>query len=105
MWPDHPPVDGYVCEALSSDKGTASANLSRYFGKPVHLVFKGPRPRSINPTPAFPDLVATAKYQDMYPLLILSAESMAAIEDEVQKHMDTLNVDKEWATRSVVIER
>jgi uncharacterized protein YcbX len=105
MWPDHPPLDGYVCEAISTDKGTASAILSQYFEKPVHLVFKGPRPRPINPTPAFPDLVARAKYQDMYPLLILSAESMSAIEDEVRNHMDTLNIDKEWATKSVVIER
>ena len=105
MWPDHPPLDGYICEAISSDKGTASAILSQYFEKPVHLVLKGPRPRSINPTPAFPDLVATAKYQDMYPLLILSAESMIAIDDEVRKNMDTLNVDKEWGKKSIVIER
>jgi len=105
MRPDNPPLDGYVCEALSTDKGTASAILSQYFGKPVHLVFKGPRPRPIEPTLGFPDLVGTAKYQDMYPMLILSAESMSAIEDELRHQMDRLNIDEEWATKSIVVER
>lgn len=105
MRPDNPPLDGYVCEALSADKGTASAILSQYFQKPVYLVFKGPRPRPIEATPGFPDLVGTAKYQDMYPMLILSAESMSAIEDELLHQMEGLNIDEEWTTKSIVVER
>lgn len=101
-------MDGYICESTSGGHGTASATLSKYFERPVHLVFKGPRPRSVDPTTAFPDLVATAKYQDMYPLLILSEESMTAIEQELRAHVNTLKkVDERWKadSSSIVIER
>jgi len=104
IWPTHPPVDGYVCESVSGGR-SPSESLSRYFGKPVSLVYKGPRPREIDPTTRAPELKATAKYQDMYPLLILSEESTAAIEAELRGHVGTQGIDASWATGSVAIER
>jgi len=100
-------VDGYICESTSGGHGTVSATLSKYFERPVHLVFKGPRPRSVDPTTAFPDLVATTKYQDVYPLMILSEENMAAIEQELRARVDTFKIDEHWKTdsSSIVIER
>ena len=105
MWPEHNPVDGYICESINEAKGTASATLSEYFEKPVHLVYKGPLPRKIAPTTSFPSLDATAKYQDMYPMLVLSEESMAAIEMELQSRIGTQGIDERWRTDKVPIER
>ncbi|KIM47725.1 hypothetical protein M413DRAFT_439401 [Hebeloma cylindrosporum] len=105
MWPEHNPVDGYICESINEAKGTASATLSRYFEKPVHLVYKGSLPRKIAPTTSFPALDATAKYQDMYPMLVLSEESTGAIEKELQSHIGTQGIDERWRTDSVPIER
>lgn len=98
-------IDGFVCEAVSGPKGTASGILSTYFEKPVHLLFKGPRPRVIEPTSDFPNLQATAKYQDMYPLLVLSEESTDLIEKELQGYVGTQGIEERWKTDKVVIER
>ena len=90
---------------MNTDGPSPSDILSEYFVKSVHLVYKGPRPRESDPTTRYPDLKATAKYQDMYPLLILSEESTGAIENELRNHVGTQGISKEWATERVVIER
>jgi uncharacterized protein len=74
-------------------------------GKEVHLVYKGPKPRVIDTTVRFPELKATAKYQDMYPLLVLSEESISPINEELRKHVGTQGIKDTWKTDSVVIER
>jgi hypothetical protein len=79
--------------------------LSEYFGKPVYLVYKGPQPRVIDATPRYPELKATAKYQDMYPLLVLSEESTVAIEDVLRDHVGTQGIHERWAGDNVAIER
>jgi len=105
LWPTHDPLDGYIGESISGPSGTASSILSKYFERPVHLVFKGPQPRPIDPTFSFPNLVATAKYQDMYPLLVLSEESIVPIEEELRGHVGTQGIDERWKVDSVFIER
>ncbi|KAF9486556.1 hypothetical protein BDN70DRAFT_870140 [Pholiota conissans] len=105
LWTGYPPLDGYVCESTSGPKGTASATLSKFFGQPVHLVAKGPKPRQAVPTTSFPNLKSTSKYQDMYPLLVLSEESTAAVDTELRKHVGTQGIDAKWSTDSVPIER
>ncbi|PPQ74417.1 hypothetical protein CVT24_001046 [Panaeolus cyanescens] len=105
LWPTHPPVDGYICGSTDSSSASASDILSRYFGFPVHLVFKGPDARRIDPTTAFPNLEAYAKFQDMYPLLILSEESTDEIEQEMQQHVGKQGIDDEWKNRKIAIER
>jgi hypothetical protein len=105
LWPTHDPVDGYICESTIGPKGAPSAILSKYFEKPVHLVYKGPQLRQIDPTTSFPQLNATAKYQDMYPLLVLSEESTWAVENELRGHVGTQGIDERWKTAKVPIER
>jgi len=105
IWPTHDKVDGYICESLSSDTPSPSSVLSKYFGKPVHLIYKGPRPRPIDPTTSFPDLEATAFYQDMYPLLVLSEESTSLLEHELRGYVGTQGIHERWKTDPVPIER
>ncbi|CCM01446.1 uncharacterized protein FIBRA_03498 [Fibroporia radiculosa] len=77
-------MDGYISQSISSSPDTPTKTLSKYFGKPVHLLMKGPTPRECPPTSAFPDLKATALYADAYPLLVASEESLSEFQRIVQ---------------------
>lgn len=44
---------------------------------------KGPRPRECSPTHACPDLKATAVFQDGYPFLVASEESLEEVGREI----------------------
>ena len=105
IWPTHGPLDGYICESLNPEGPSPSEVLSKYIGRPVDLVYKGPRPREIDATIRFPNLQATAKYQDMYPLLVLSEESTSLVDEELRKHVGTQGIDESWKTGNVAIER
>ncbi|GLB43597.1 putative MOSC domain containing protein [Lyophyllum shimeji] len=103
-------VDGYIGQSLPSPSSSAPSTsaseiLSRYFGKPVHLVYKGPRARAVDATHAFPDLQATSVFQDMYPLLVLSKESMCEVEREVRKRVGEQGVDEMWREERVELRR
>ncbi|KAI0931062.1 hypothetical protein AcW1_001444 [Taiwanofungus camphoratus] len=78
-------MDGYVCEALPPSSLSPSDILSKYLSRPVHLMMKGPQPRACPPTMAFPTLKATTKFQDGYPLLVASEESLAEVEKMVRE--------------------
>ncbi|KAF8879232.1 MOSC N-terminal beta barrel domain-containing protein [Mucidula mucida] len=97
-------IDSRVCEAVNSTTD-ATAILSAYFGKPVYLVYKSQRPRVCDPTDAFPVLKATTVYQDGYPILFLSEESMGVIEDETRGQVGIQGVDESWRKNRMVIER
>ena len=56
-------IDGYICQPLSPTDSSPSDVLSEYLGKSVHLMMKGPAPRSCPPTLDFPDLQAESVYQ------------------------------------------
>jgi len=101
MW--HIPFDAYICDTVSSP--SPSEILSSYFGRPVHMVYKGSQPRPVDPTPAHPKLNATAVFQDCYPLMVLSQESTARIEEELRGHVGQQGIDERWSTDSLVIER
>ncbi|RDB19507.1 Mitochondrial amidoxime-reducing component 1 [Hypsizygus marmoreus] len=104
-------VDGYISTSPpslfpSQDPSTPSTTLSTYFGKPVHLVYKGPSARAVDATYEFPELKATSVFQDMYPLLVLSEESMGEVEREVRSRLGTQGIDEEvWREGKVVIRR
>ncbi len=53
----------------------------------------------------FPELDATAKYQDMYPLLVLSEESTVEIDTELRKHVGSQGIAENWSVDNVPIER
>ncbi|KAI5998104.1 MOSC N-terminal beta barrel domain-containing protein [Pisolithus albus] len=83
-------IDGYICESLSGR--SPSTILSEYLERPVHLVFKGPRPRVCPPTRRFPKLDALSHFQDAYPFLIISEESVAAVQREVREMVGSQGV-------------
>jgi uncharacterized protein YcbX len=103
----HKNLDGYICQVLHAPSAaqTASSIMSKYFGRPVHLVYKGPRPRICDTTLDFPNLNASLRYQDCYPLLLLSEESVEAAEKEVKKYVGTQGIEERWNDEKLVIER
>lgn len=68
-------------------------------------MYKGPRTRICDPTLDFPNLDASMRYQDGYPLLLLSEESVEATEKEVRKYVGTLGIGERWKDEKLVIER
>jgi len=105
-------VDGYICEALDPASPSPSEVLSKYFDRPVHLVVKGPKRRACNPTQTFPALDASAVYQDGFPLLVATDESLEKVGDEINRWADGEvdgesigGIDDLWKTSRVPIER
>ncbi|KAJ7597654.1 MOSC N-terminal beta barrel domain-containing protein [Mycena floridula] len=97
LWDDS--LDGYICG------GPSSRLLSAYFEKQVHLIFKGPRPRPCEPTSSYADLKAVTDFADGYPLLILSEESVQAVETELRAHVGKQGIEERWKTDALVMER
>jgi len=110
-----PCFDGYVGHSLPLPSSytpevlaapTPSSILSIYFGKPVHLCFKGPSDRVVDKTVNFPDLHATSVFQDMYPLMVLSKESMSEVELHTRARLGQQGVDEAiWKDGKVEIRR
>ncbi|KAG6841739.1 hypothetical protein C0991_007625 [Blastosporella zonata] len=105
-------LDGYIGHALPlpsaytpATENTASAISSLYFSKPVHLVYKGPRPRPAERTFTFPELDASTMFQDGYPLLLMSRESMGELDEEVRARVGTQGIDDHWKEDSVELRR
>ena len=105
-------VDGYICQALNLTSPSPSEALTEYFGRPVHLVMKGPKRRACDPTQTFPDLDASAVYQDGFPLLVASDESLEKVGDEINRWANggvdgesVGGIDDLWRTSRVPIER
>ncbi|KAG6831279.1 hypothetical protein H0H93_013807 [Arthromyces matolae] len=99
-------LDGYIGHSLPlSQPSVASSISSLFFNKPVHLVYKGPSPRLAEKTPTFPELSVTTMFQDGYPLLMLSKESMEEIEGEIRERVGTMGVGEVWKDGKVDIRR
>ncbi|PCH34340.1 hypothetical protein WOLCODRAFT_135652 [Wolfiporia cocos MD-104 SS10] len=105
-------VDGYICRSLTAPADIPSTILSKYIGRSVHLLMKGPDPRACPPTGAFPELKASTKYQDGYPVHVASEESIIDFDSNVKKHakegensrIGGLNYEH-WSKAAVDIER
>jgi len=105
-------VDGYICQALHPASPSPSQVLSKYFGQPVHLVMKGPKRRACGKTRTCPDLDASVVYQDGFPLLVVSEESLEKVGNEVNRWAsgevggESIGaIDDLWKTSRVPIER
>ncbi|KAJ3575248.1 hypothetical protein NP233_g1216 [Leucocoprinus birnbaumii] len=105
IWPECAPLDGYICQSSVKGAPSPSEVLSKYFGKPVHLSYKGPDLRAIEATYDFPDLKANAYFQDMYPLLILSEESAPAVDEQIRPLVGKQGINERWGDAKVRIER
>ncbi|KAH9923163.1 armadillo-type protein [Epithele typhae] len=78
-------IQGIICSSIDDKpRRTPSEILSQYFKKPVHLVMKGPKRRRCPPTTAFPDLDESSLFQDAYPFLVASEESLEEVTRVVQ---------------------
>jgi len=100
-----PVIDGFICESESSSGRSPSAILSEYFERPVHLAVKGNKPRPCDATDLFPSLKATAWYQDGYPLLVLSEESINVLHEEIRSRVGTQGIEDQWSKQEFQIER
>lgn len=98
-------MDGFICEIEGSSGRSPSAILSEYFERPVHLAVKGNKPRPCDATDLYPSLKATAWYQDLYPLLVLSEESIDVLHKEIRSRVGTQGIEDQWSTQEFQIER
>ncbi|KXN90106.1 MOSC domain-containing protein 1, mitochondrial [Leucoagaricus sp. SymC.cos] len=105
IWPGYEPLDGYICQSSVKGAPSPSEVLSKYIGRPVHLTYKGPLPRAIDATYDFPDLKATAYFQDMYPLLLMSEENAQAVEEQIRPLVGTQGIERRWEDATFKIER
>lgn len=105
-------VDGYIVPAMSPESRSPSDIISDYLGAPVLLVIKGHVPRPVGKTSTHPNLKATAVFQDGYPLLLASTESLKDVQDKIslaaKKGKDFVvgGMDySKWQTGEVTMER
>lgn len=102
-------LDGYVCQSLPGH-ANASDELSRFFDFRVALVIKGPRRRAVDSTPSFPSLHedTSVLFQDGYPVLLVSEESLEEVERrtwELARQGASDRVDPKWKQERVVMQR
>lgn len=101
-------VDGHICPASSATSRSPSAILSEYFRQPVHFVVKGPKRRDCDPTLSFPDLKASAVFQDGFPLLVISEESLEHVRTAINnlaREGAVGGMKATWENEKVEIER
>lgn len=96
-------IEGYVCQ--TNIGRSPSEILSEYMGLPVHLAVKGPRQRICPPTIRFPNLDAPSYFQDGYPLLIVSEESVAAAQEHIRGMVGTQGIEEKWSSDTLQVER
>ncbi len=100
-------IDGHICRTVNDNGGgdIPSRTLSEYFRREVLLVAKGQKARPCRPTFEFPTLKATAKYQDGYPLLIASEESLLSVQKRIRLEVARQCVSDRWEEEDLVMER
>jgi len=102
LW-DRKDIQGCICETPSGR--SPSTILSEYIGYPVHLVVKGPRVRICPPTMRFPKLDAPSYFQDGFPLLLVSEESVGAVQERIRDMVGAQGVNAKWAEEELKVER
>lgn len=89
-------IDAYVCQTTKPTASGMSPSeiVSKYLGRNALLIFKGPTPRVAKPTPSAPDLDAAFQFQDGYPLMVLSMET---IKDVSERVLQAARKEEGWA--------
>ncbi|CAL1693880.1 unnamed protein product [Somion occarium] len=77
-------MDGYIVQPLLPSDPSPNDILTEYMGRRVFFMMKGPTPRECPSTAAFPNLKATAVFQDGFPLLFASEESLQDVAQTVR---------------------
>jgi len=96
-------IEGYVCQ--TNIGRSPSQILSQYVGFPVLLAMKGPRLRICPPTHRFPNLDAPSYFQDGYPVLVISEESVVAMQERIRGMVGLQGVDEKWSSDTLQVER
>ncbi|CUA67453.1 hypothetical protein RSOLAG22IIIB_03101 [Rhizoctonia solani] len=111
IWRDRD-LDAYVAESVSPGAtASPSALLSSYMGRDVLLVLKGPKRRVALTTQTHPDLDAGYRFQDGYPLLVATTESLAVVQENVRRsaagedEWKVSGIAPQWQTDELVMER
>lgn len=105
LWGQHD-IDGHVCQSIDDVRGNVpSRTLSHYFGRDVLLIVKGRKARTCRPTHEFPSLSASTNYQDGYPLLVASEESLLAVQDGMRGEVGKQGVADRWKDDDLEMER
>lgn len=112
IWEDRG-LNAYVAQssALDDPSESPSALLSSYLGRQVLLLLKGPKRRMVVPTSTHPNLEADVRFQDGYPLLLVTTESLAAVQEKVRLSASGVEgwkvggITSRWQTEELVIER
>lgn len=66
---------------------------------------KGPRLRICPPTQRFPNLDAPSYFQDGYPLLVVSEESIVAVQEQIRGMVGVQGVEEKWSNDTLQVER
>ncbi|KAG8742537.1 hypothetical protein FRC10_001304 [Ceratobasidium sp. 414] len=104
-------LNAYVAESLSPTEPSPSSLLSSFLGRDVLLVLKGPKRRAVETTSTHPDLDAEVRFQDGFPLLLATTESLAAVQERVRHSANGVQgwkvggITPRWQTEELVMER
>lgn len=106
-------LDAYVAQSCSptDSANSPSALLSSYLGRDVLLLLKGPKRRTAQPTSTHPDLDASVRFQDGFPLLLATTESLAAVQEKIRlsasgdEDWKVGGISPQWQTEEFVMER
>ncbi|CAE6414428.1 unnamed protein product [Rhizoctonia solani] len=111
IWDDKD-LNAYVAQSSSIDSTSSPSEiLSSYLDRDVLLVLKGPKRRAAIPTATHPDLDAGFRFQDEYPLLIATTESLAAVQEKVRlsaagaEEWKVGGITSQWNNEELVVER
>ncbi|KAG9127316.1 hypothetical protein FRC07_014849 [Ceratobasidium sp. 392] len=104
-------LNAYVAQSLSPDGPSPSSLLSSFLGRNVLLVLKGPMRRAVETTSTHPDLDAEVRFQDGFPLLLTTTESLAAVQERVRHSANGAEgwkvggITSKWQSEELVMER
>ncbi|GAB1526914.1 hypothetical protein RhiTH_010088 [Rhizoctonia solani] len=105
-------LDAYVVESYPPDSTSSpSALFSSYLGREVLLVLKGPTYRPVIPTLTHPDLDVGVRFQDGFPLLVATTESLVAVQEKIRlsaagtEGWKVGGITPQWQTDELVMER
>jgi uncharacterized protein YcbX len=106
-------LNAYVAQSFSPTDAAHSPSvlLSSYLGREVLLVLKGPKRRSARTTSTHPNLDAGVRFQDGFPLLLTTTESLIAVQEKVRlsasgvEHWKVGGISSHWQTEELAMER
>ncbi|KAG9100078.1 hypothetical protein FS749_016347 [Ceratobasidium sp. UAMH 11750] len=104
-------LNAYVAQSLLPTDPSPSSLLSSFLGRDVLLVLKGPKGRAVETTSTHPNLDAEVRFQDGFPLLLATTESLAAVQERVRHSANGVQgwkvggITPRWQTEELVMER